>query len=62
MKTVNIHQFINMIKCSRCGNKVLRDDTPYKKIREEKERLEYEIGCAICGNVDIYNTEFKKIN
>ena len=62
MKMENIRQFINTIKCSRCGNSVLRDDTPYKRIKEENVTLLYEICCPICGRVDIYDTEFKKLN
>ena len=61
MRTVNISQFISTIKCTRCGNKAVYDDTPYHYIDNPKY-LKYEIGCPICGHRDIYNKKFVKIN
>lgn len=61
MRTVNISHFISTIKCSRCGNKAVYDDTPYHRMQTLKD-LDFEIGCPICGNRDIYDKQFRKIN
>lgn len=61
MKTVNISAFMSTIKCDRCPNKALYDDTPYERYKNDRN-LEFEIACPICGNRMIYDKNFKRIN
>jgi RNase P subunit RPR2 len=61
MRTVNISAFIDTIKCSKCNNVALYDDTPYHLI-EKPEHLVFEIACPKCGKRDIYSQKFEKIN
>ena len=53
--------FINTIKCDKCGNKVMYDDTPYSFIKKLKH-LQYELACVICGRRMIFSRELKQIN
>ncbi len=57
MRSVNISQFIRTIKCKRCPNKVLYDDTPYNLIKNKKD-LEFEIACPKCGDRQIFSKDF----
>jgi DNA-directed RNA polymerase subunit RPC12/RpoP len=58
---VNISQFIRTLKCPKCSNEVLYDDTPYHRIKNP-EHLEFEIACPKCGMRLIYDKEFNRIN
>jgi DNA-directed RNA polymerase subunit RPC12/RpoP len=59
MSTKELKKYIDKYKCTKCGNKVCYDDTPYERIK--KEVYLYDIACPICGNRDyVWKRDLKK--
>lgn len=59
MSIKELTEYIKNHKCSKCGNHVCYDDTPYERIKG-KVYL-YDVACPICGNRDyVWSKHLKK--